>query len=395
MTASIIPKGKIFSLSLAHMFNDWYMNFLQTLLPFIVALGLGIGRAAFLISAFTTTASILQPVLGYLVDRKNQRWLVYGGTIWMAVLLSLVGVTHDYYLLLLLSTLSGLGTAAFHPQAAAMISSVSGSRKGFCQSIFVAGGNVGWALTPLMVIPVVKSYGLSSTPVFAVPGILVAILLWFTAPEASAAVSRKSSAPLLTIFRTSWVELTKVVLIVACRSLTYFGLISFLPLYLQTRNISIVASGYFLFIMLFSGAMGGLLGGYLSDQIGRKSVIAGSLVLSTPWFYLFLHSGGFAMYFYLILAGASLLASFSVTIVLAQEIISKNAATASGLTLGFGIGIGGLGVGLVGVIIEHMGLAYGISLLVWLPPAAALFALTLRKSSIIPTLEPTGKVVGV
>jgi FSR family fosmidomycin resistance protein-like MFS transporter len=391
MTANPIPKGKIFSLSLAHMFNDWYMNFLQTLLPFIVALGTGIGRAALLISAFTATASILQPVLGYFVDRKNQRWLVHAGTVWMAVLLSLVGTTHNYHLLLLLSTLSGLGTAAFHPQAAAMISSVSGSRKGLCQSIFVAGGNVGWALTPLMVIPVVKNYGLSATPVFAVPGILVALLLWFTAPETSAAPTRKSSAPLLTILRASWLELTKIVLIVACRSLTYFGLISFLPLYLQMRNVSIVASSHLLFIMLFSGAIGGVLGGYLSDQMGRKSVIAGSLILSTPCFHLFLQGSGFTMYLYLILAGAFLLASFSVTIVLAQEIISENAATASGLTLGFGIGIGGLGVGLVGILIEHMGLAYGIGLLLWLPLAAGLFALTLTKKNVVAALEPTGK----
>jgi len=374
------------------MFNDWYMNFLQTLLPFIVALGLGISRAAFLISAFTTTASILQPVFGYLVDRKNQRWMVYAGTVWMAVLLSLVGVTQNYFLLLLLSTLSGLGTAAFHPQAAAMVSSVSGSRKGLCQSIFVAGGNVGWALTPLMVIPVVKNYGLTGTPVLAVPGILVAVLLWFTAPGTPGAAARENSASLPTVFRASWRELTKVVLVVACRSLTYFGLISFLPLYLQTRNVSIMASGYFLFIMLFSGAMGGVLGGYLSDRLGRKAVIAGSLVLSAPCFYLFLQSSGIAQYFYLILAGGSLLASFSVTIVLAQEIISKNAAMASGLTLGFGIGIGGLGVGLAGILIEHMGLTYGINLLVWLPLAAGLFALTLKKRKIVPTLEPTGKL---
>lgn len=395
MAANKIEKGKILSLSLAHMFNDWYMNFLQTLLPFIVALGMSISRAAFLVSAFTITGSVLQPVLGYLVDHKNQRWLVHAGTVWMAVLLSLVGVTNNYWLLLLLATLSGLGTAAFHPQASAMISSISGSRKGFCQSIFVAGGNVGWALTPLMVIPVVKTYGLSATPVFAVPGILIAALLWYTAPKVSTAARGKSSAPLLPVLRASWLELTKIVSIVACRSLTYFGLISFLPLYLQTRNVSIMASGYFIFIMLFAGAMGGVIGGYLSDRIGRKSVIAGSLILATPLFYLFLQSGGFAMYLCLILAGASLLASFSVTLVLAQEVISKNAATASGLTLGFAIGIGGLGVGLVGILIEHMGLAFGVNLLVRLPLAAGLLGLALKNGKTVPVLEPAGKVVGI
>ncbi|MGC9964953.1 MAG: hypothetical protein ABSE08_06080 [Syntrophobacteraceae bacterium] len=81
MATSTVQKGQILSISIAHMFNDWYMNFIQTLLPFIVALGMGIGKAAFLISAFTTTASILQPVFGYLVDQKNQRWMVYIGRV--------------------------------------------------------------------------------------------------------------------------------------------------------------------------------------------------------------------------------------------------------------------------------------------------------------------------
>jgi len=385
MATSTVQKGQILSISIAHMFNDWYMNFIQTLLPFIVALGIGIGKAAFLISAFTTTASILQPVFGYLVDQKNQRWMVYIGTIWMAVLLSLIGVTSNYYLLLVLAALSGLGTAAFHPQAAAMVSAVSGPRKGFFQSIFVAGGNVGWALTPLMVIPLIKNYGMEITPVFAVPGILVAILLWFTAPRTSA-MKKTHYAPLMPVLRTSCFELAKVVLIVACRSLAYFGLIAFLPLYLQTRNISIVDSSHFLFIMLFAGAMGGVFGGYMSDRLGRKTIIAASLILSTPCFYLFLQNSGFAMYIFLALAGAALLASFSVTVVLAQEIISKNAAMASGLTLGFGIGMGGLGVGIIGIIIENMGLYYGINLLVWLRLVAGLLAFTLKKRSMIPAL---------
>src|SRR5574344_2791682 len=90
---------KLFSVSLAHLTNDWYMNYLQTILPFLVASGLSISKSAFLITAFTITSSILQPVFGYLVDKKKQRWMVYVGTIWMGLLLSLVGVIHNYFLL--------------------------------------------------------------------------------------------------------------------------------------------------------------------------------------------------------------------------------------------------------------------------------------------------------
>lgn len=377
LNVAVPQKGKIFSVSIAHMFNDWYMNYIQTLLPFMLAAGLGVSKGAFLISAFTITSSLLQPVSGYLVDQKNQRWMVYAGTLWMAVLLSLVGVLKSYPLLVLTVSMAGLGTAAFHPQASAMVTTVSGERKGFFQALFVTAGNVGWALTPLMVVPFAQTYGLEMTPVFVLPGVFVAILLWFTAPRASAGV-KPAPPPLLPALRSAWAELTKVVLVVACRSLAYFGLVSFLPLYLQHRNISLLTGSRLLFLMLFSGAIGGLVGGYLSDLFGRKTVIVGSLVMASPLFYLFVSTNGPLSYLFLALAGACLLASFSVTIVVAQEVISKNAAMAAGLMLGFGIGIGGLGVGLVGVLVEHMGIVYAIHLLIWLPLLAGLFGLNLK-----------------
>jgi len=379
-------KGKIFAISLAHLFNDWYMNYIQTLLPFMIATGLGVSKGAFLISAFTITSSLLQPVFGYLVDQKNQRWMVYAGTIWMAVLIGLIGILKSYPLLILVAALSGLGTAAFHPQASAMVTAVSGERKGFFQAFFVAAGNIGWALTPLMVVPFTQNYGLELTPIFILPGIFVAILLWFAAPR-DPVKAKPAPPPLWPILRSSGVELTKVVLVVAFRSLAYFGLVAFLPLYLQHSNISLLASSRLMFLMLFSGAIGGIVGGYLSDLLGRKYVIVGSLILASPLFYLFLNTSGILSYFILALAGAALLASFSVTVVVAQEIISKNAAMASGLMLGFGIGIGGLGVGLVGILAEHMGIAYAVHLLICLPVLGGIFALGL-KSKKAPSQTP-------
>ncbi|OPX85486.1 MAG: Major Facilitator Superfamily protein [Pelotomaculum sp. PtaB.Bin104] len=101
MSAPAPGRGKIFALAAAHLLNDWYMNYIQTLLPYMVAAGLGISKGAFLISAFTVTSSLVQPFMGYLVDNKNQRWMVYAGTLWMAVLISLVGVLQNYPLLVL------------------------------------------------------------------------------------------------------------------------------------------------------------------------------------------------------------------------------------------------------------------------------------------------------
>lgn len=377
----VLPnKGKIAALSFAHLLNDWYMNYIQTLLPFLVMAGLGVSKGAFLVSAFTITSSILQPVFGYLVDQRNQRWMVYVGTLWMAVLISFIGVIDYYPLMVVIAALAGLGTAAFHPQASAMVSGVSGNRKGFFQACFTAAGNIGWALTPLMVVPFVQRYGLDLTPVYILPGVVVALLLWFFAPR-GLSKAKIAPPPLLEVLRETWAELAKVVTVVAFRSLAYFGLIAFLPLYLQSTNVSLVTSSKMLFVMLFAGAMGGITGGYFSDRIGRKAVIVISLLVASPLFYLFITTSGLLSYVWLALAGAALLASFSVTVVVAQEIISKNAAMASGLMLGFGVGIGGLGVGLFGIIAEQMGIAYTIHILIWLPLFAGVFALLLKKDT--------------
>lgn len=102
--------------------------------------------------------------------------------------------------------------------------------------------------------------------------------------------------PLWPVIREAWFELTKVVLVVACRSLAYFGLVAFLPLYLQQENVSIITGSRLLFLMLFAGALGGLAGGYISDLLGRKPVIVGSLLMASPLFYFYLNSSGFLSY---------------------------------------------------------------------------------------------------
>ncbi|MEN6440414.1 MAG: MFS transporter [Syntrophobacter sp.] len=369
---------RVLPISLAHLTNDWYMNYIQTLLPFMVAGGLAVSKGAFLVSAFTITSSILQPLTGYLVDQKSQKWLVYVGTLWMAVLLSLLGILTNYPLAIVVVALAGIGTAAFHPQASAMVTAVSGTKKGLFQALFVTSGNIGWALTPLIAVPFVQKYGMELTPVFAVPGIVIALLLRFTVPRQPEQKKKGPQPPLWSTIKPVWVDLTKIVAVVAFRSLAYFSLVTFLPLYFQKQGVTLISGSRLLFLMLFMGAMGGLVGGYLSDLFGRKSVIVGSLVLATPLFYFFLHTDGPLSYVLLAAAGATLLASFSVTVVVAQEVISKNAAMAAGLMLGFGIGIGGLGVSVMGLVVEYAGINLAIHLLIFMPLVAGLLGLSLR-----------------
>lgn len=367
-------------LSIAHLINDMYNNFLPQLLPIIVATaGFSVTKASSLVAAFTITSSLVQPVFGYLVDQKNQRWLVFVGTLWMAVILSLTGLTINYGLLLVMAAAAGIGTAAFHPQASAMVSAVSGNRKGFIMSAFVASGNVGWAVAPVVLVPLFAAYGAKGTTVMVIPGVVAALFLYFFAPRGEKkSIQKKSLGEIISSMRPALGELNKLMVVVALRSLVYTGLITMLPLYFKSERMDPGKGSYLLFLMLFAGAVGGLAGGFISDKYGRKPLIAGSLVLATPFFYGFLTTQGLLSDIFLGLGGAALLASFSVTVVAAQEVIPDNKAMAAGLSMGFAIGIGGLAVTLVGKFADIFSLLSAVRLLLWLPLIAGLFALTLN-----------------
>jgi len=371
--------GKISLFSAGHLVNDLYMNQIQVLIPFWVLAGLSVSEGGFLVAAFTVTSSLVQPLFGMLSDRKSYRWLVFCGTAWMAVLLSLMGLSTNYLLLLLLASLAGLGTAAFHPQASAMVASCSGSSKSFSQAIFIAAGNVGWALTPLLFVPMVHHFGMTISPLFAIPGLVMSLLLWRASGSRTfAAKAPVTRTPIWPVLRQNSRELTTILLIVAFRSLTYFSLIAFLPLYLKQQNVSLVTSSRMVSLMLFTGSIGGLIGGLMADKYGRRWVLVTSLCLATPLFALFLQTQGWLSIFFLAIAGACLLATFSVTVTAAHRVIKNNAGLASGLTLGFGTGIGGLGVGLMGVLADTAGINITIYCLVALPLIAGLLGFRLK-----------------
>ncbi len=393
MSGTKISYGSIATISLAHTINDMYANFLPQFLPFlIVATKLGYAKAAFLISVFTMTSSIVQPLLGYYIDKRGKGWLLYAGTLWMALFVGLIGLTTNYQLLVVLSALAGIGTAVFHPQASSLMAEISGERKGFMMSAFIATGNIGFALSPLLFMPMLQRFGLSSTVYLIIPGILVALML-FKFVKLPPKPDRKDTVqvhPLRALYRAGG-EIGKIIIVILLRSASYTGLITLLPNYFKGEHLSIVTSGHLVFLMLFSGAMGGLSGGWLSDKFGRKPVIVFSLLASTVVYFGFFNTTGMISNILLALAGALMMASFPVTVVAAQEIIPESRALASGITMGFSIGLGGLAVTLFGWLADHHGLALAVQLLFILPAIAGLLALTLKgkQSQITKTTKPS------
>jgi len=365
-----IQYSRVGVLSLAHLLNDLYSNYLPQMLPFLIVLhsNFTATRAAILVSAFSITSSFVQPFFGYFLDHKGKRWFVHVGTLWMGIMLSLTGIVTNYFLLVTLAALAGLGTAAFHPQASKMVNVLSGDRKAILLSVFVAFGNFGFALGPLILVPLFQAYGLHATLFTVIPGILVAFLLYFFAPHDHVI---PGAAPELRIvlrsLKSASKELIALVGVIAIRSLAYTAMLTMLPLYFKSEHFSNIAASHLVTIMLATGAIGGVIGGFISDIYGRKRLIVGSLIMATPLFFAFLYTSGLASTIFLALAGAALLSSFSVTIVAAQEAIPENKALAAGISMGLAGGIGSLAVVFIGRIADTWGLHTAVTVIFLLP----------------------------
>ena len=345
------------------------------MLPFLAATRAGFTatQAAVLVSAFTLTSSFIQPFFGYFLDRQGKRWLVYVGTLWMGVMLSLTGIVQNYWLLVALAALAGVGTAAFHPQASTLVNVLSGEHKAVLLSGFVAFGNFGFALSPLLLVPLFQVYGLHATLVTIIPGILVSVLLLIFSPGNSAlSGSNTPFSAILSTLKSASAELSAIIAVIAIRSLAYTGMLTILPLYFKSEHLSNIAGSHLVTIMLAAGAVGGITGGFISDYYGRKKLIIISLIVSTPLFFGFLYTQGTLSTVFLALAGAALLASSSVTVVAAQEVIPANKALAAGLTMGVANGIGGLAVILIGRIGDIWGLTAAVAVLFLLPVLAGI-----------------------
>ncbi|MBP7073689.1 MAG: MFS transporter [Clostridia bacterium] len=379
-TESDNERGTFGVLSVAHLINDMYGNFIPQLLPFLITGGIvSVTAGATLVGAFTITSSIAQPIFGYLVDQKNQGWVIMVGTLWMSIFLGITGFVTNYGLLFLLTAAAGLGTAAFHPQASATIGQLRNTNKGFILAAFVAMGNIGTALSPVIFLNLFNSFGIHSTGFAVIPGIIAASLLYFFAPrQMKKEKNHKEMGQVINALKKPSRELSKLVLVVSLRSLVNTSFIMLLPLYFLEMNLSHKIVSSLMFATLAAGAIGGLIGGYISDKYGKRPLIAFSLFLSALFFYGFLYTTGPISILLLALGGMSLLSSFSVTVAFAQDVIPENKAMASGLSLGFAIGIGGLAVTPIGKLAELYGIEIALHLAFIIPAAAGLIALSLK-----------------
>jgi FSR family fosmidomycin resistance protein-like MFS transporter len=355
-----MEKIPIFLMFFGHLWVDASQGILPVVLPKLKeVLDLNYFEIGLVVTVLNLTSSVIQPIFGYISDKIRTGWFVPVGILWTACMMGFLGWAPGYLSVLLLVGLAGLGTAAFHPRAMMVVHLVSGPRKGLGTAIFSTAGNIGFALGPMVGSLLVLGFGLHATIGLLGPGVLLAltIFLWpgdFLQREAPAKMATKTGDEGL--HSILWGSLILTCLIVTLRAWVYISFMTYLPMFLQDQGLPLKTGSLMLTVFLAGGAAAGLYGGHLSDRVGRRRIIVVSMLLYPVFMSLMILSSGPILWVLAAASGAALLASFSVTIVLAQELLPRNLGLASGLILGLGFGMGGLGAAVSGWIADMVGL---------------------------------------
>ena len=259
------------TLSLGHAINDSYAYVLQTLLPAIIpALGLTLGMAGSLVSLYTLTSSLIQPAVGYVADRTALRWPAWAGVALSSVAAGLLGFAPNYWVLVGLLILGGVGTAIFHPVSAAMAgASAPASSRGRWLGLYVTAGNFGLAVGPWMAGTLVVEGDLSRMWVIMLPGLAIAAVVAVFAPRARTPTQRAGSLG-ETLHRYGRV-LSSLVLVTGLRALSSAAMVTFIPLLATSRGASLEQAALALTAFLFFGAVGGLIGGFVVGPLRTRS----------------------------------------------------------------------------------------------------------------------------
>jgi MFS transporter, FSR family, fosmidomycin resistance protein len=370
-------------LSAGHLFTDLNQGAVAALLPFLVTeRGLSLAAAGTLVLAATVSSSVVQPLFGTFSDNRPLPALMTLGVLFAGIGMALVGVVPSYPLILLCIVLSGIGVAAFHPEAARFANYVSGARRARGMSFFSVGGNAGFALGPALTTPLVLAFGLPGTLCLALPAAVMAAVIFSEMPrmlgfrpeEDESGGVEPVEAP------EHWGPFARMVGVVTVRSFVYFGLVAFVASYYgRVLGTSPAFGNAALTVMLTSGAVGTLLMGPLADRFGRRAVVASSMVLLPPLIYGFTLAGPYLGMTLLALVGAVTVGTFGVTVVMGQEYLPGRIGLAAGITMGFSIGLGGLGAPLLGLLADHAGLSVTMLVIGALPVLGLILALTLPR----------------
>ncbi len=350
-------------LSLAHVANDANQSVLPALIPWLIAhRGLSLTSAATLVLAMNLSSSVIQPLFGHLSDRRSLVWVIPGGLMLATAGMSAVGFASSMPLMFLGALVSGIGVAAFHPEASRYANYFGGVARATSMSWFTTGGYLGFAMGPVIVTPLLIAFGLHGTAFLVVPGAVLATLLVRQLPRFERARLQAHHRHRARPGIDDWRGFSIMTVMVALRSTVFFAAVTFMPIFaISVAHVDKVLGSAALAAMLFGGAFGTLSGGRLADRFDRRRIISLSLVLTVAGAGALALTGAFFPVFALIVPlasafGVALGLSAGVIVVVGQEYLPQRIGIAAGVTLGLSVTIGGFTAPLFGAIGDRWGL---------------------------------------
>lgn len=371
-------------LSLLHATNDLFGAFLTPLLPKLqAAFGVGYGSVSVLVAAQSLTGSLLQPIAGLIADRYDRRVLTALGPLLMALGGGLLGFFPNLWVAGAVLALSGLGSALFHSAAAAMVGQYADpARRGFWLSFFSTGGYVGMTFAPIVSLSIVgSSAGLKGLAWLIPLALIPAGLLLTLAPKTILKGKPSSFSDLGRVFKG---QVARLWAVATLRSVVFMSFSTTIPFWFHQRGLSDDWVKVVLTVYSVAATAGAFLGGTLSDRLGRRNVIVGSMLAAIPLYVslLVVPPESFLYLPILAITGALMNTAVPVAVVMAQEHEPKQMATVSGLLMGFTWGFAGLLYGVIGPMIERFGVIESLSLMGVLLVPALLLSMSVQEANV-------------
>lgn len=323
------------TVTLGHAVHDTYTAFLPPLLPVLIEKFTLSNAQAGLLNVFLQWPSLLQPVIGYLADRRNLRWFVIIAPSIAAFCMSLLPVAPSYAVMAFLLMAVGVGSAGLHSVGTVIAGNLSGRSLGRGMGMWMVGGGLGYTVGPLLIVAALSTLKPQGVPWLMTGGLLTSAALYVRLRNTS---SLRGKGPQLHGWRQALVALRPILLpvlgIAVVRSFMSAALSTFLPTFLSSEGSSLWFAGSALAIFEAAGMVGSLTAGAVSDRWGRRRVLAAAMALATPLMFVFLLFAGPARLVVMLALGFVALSTMPVMLAMMQESFPEHRALANGFYLG-------------------------------------------------------------
>jgi FSR family fosmidomycin resistance protein-like MFS transporter len=349
---------QVLTIAGGHFIHDSYSAFIAPLLPLIQERLATNYTLTGSLAIYAQLPSLLNPFIGYMADKVSLRYFIILAPAVTATLMSLMGLAPDYLTLALILLAAGVSIAAFHAPAPAMIARVSGQRIGTGMSIFMASGELGRTVGPVIVVAGVSWFGLEGIWRLMVVGWAVSAILYWRLRHISARPTAGAAVSLAVIMPKVRQIFPSLTLLMLAQTLLVSALTTYLPIYMSdVQEATIWLSAASLTILEGAGVVGALATGTLSDRFGRFRVLALLMLLAPLFMLAFLYTPGWLALPLLLILGLTVISPTPVLLAIVQDNFAGNRALANGIFLAANFLIRAFGIWAIGFMADQFGLA--------------------------------------